>query len=126
MKRMYPEALAEYDKIPDADKRVTPENQFVADGLGWLYAVSGKHVEALKITQEFKNLPPSAYIDFYQFASIYAGLGEKDETFRLLEKGYEQRAASMSYLSVDPFWYGMRPVPRYDNLLRRVGLPQPE
>ena len=126
MKRMYPEALAEYDKIPDADKRVTPENQFVADGLGWLYAVSGKHVEALKITQEFKNLPPNVYIDFYQFATIYAGLGEKEEAFRLLEKGYEQRAASMSYLSVDPFWYGMRPDPRYDNLLRRVGLPQPE
>jgi len=106
MKRMYPEALAEYDKIPDADKRVTPENQFVADGLGWLYAVSGKHAEALKIAQEFKNLPPHAYIDFYQFATIYAGLGEKDEAFRLLEKGFEQRAASMPYLSVDPFWHG--------------------
>jgi serine/threonine protein kinase/Tfp pilus assembly protein PilF len=126
MKRMYPEALAEYDKIPDADKRVTPENQLVADGLGWLYAVSGKHAEALKMAQEFKNLPPHAYIDFYQFATIYAGLGEKDEAFRLLEKGYEQRAASMSYLSVDPFWYGMHSDPRYDNLLRRVGLPQPE
>jgi eukaryotic-like serine/threonine-protein kinase len=126
MKKMYREALAEYDKIPDADKRVTPENQFVALGLGWLYAVSGKHAEALKIAQDFKNLPAGAYIDFYQFAIIYAGLGEKDEAFRLLEKGYEQRASSMSYLSVDPFWYGMRSDPRYDNLLRRVGLPQPE
>jgi serine/threonine protein kinase/predicted Zn-dependent protease len=126
MKRMYSEALAEYDKIPDADKRVTPENQFVADGLGWLYAVSGRHTEALEIAQEFKNLPPNAYIDFYQFATIYAGLGKKDEAFRLLEKGYEQRAASMSYLSVDPFWYGMRLDPRYDSLLRRVGLPHPE
>jgi len=118
--------LAEYDKIPDADKRVTPENQFVADGLGWLYAVSGKHAKAREIAQEFKNLPPNAYIDFYQFATIYAGLGEKDEAFRLLEKGYEQRASSMSYLSVDPFWYGMRSDPRYNNLLRRVGLTEPE
>jgi serine/threonine protein kinase/tetratricopeptide (TPR) repeat protein len=126
MKRMYPEALAEIDKIPDADKRVTPENQFVANGIGWLYAVSGKHAEALKIAQDFKNLPAGAYIDFYEFATIYAGLGEKDEAFRLLEKGYEQRASSMPYLSVDPFWYGMRSDPRYDNLLRGVGLPQPE
>ena len=126
MKRMYAEALAEYDKIPDADKRITPENQFVVDGLAWLYAVSGKHAEALEIAHEFKNLPSSAYIDLYQFATIYAGLGEKDEAFRLLEQGYEQRAASMSYLSVDPFWYGMRSDARYDNLLRRVGLPHPE
>jgi len=66
------------------------------------------------------------YIDLYQFAIIYVGLGEKDEAFRLLEKGYEQCASSMSYLSVDPFWYGMRSDPRYTDLLRRVGLPQPE
>ena len=44
MKRMYPQALAEYDKIAESDKAVAPENQFVADGLGWVYAVSGRRV----------------------------------------------------------------------------------
>ena len=31
MKRMYPQALAEYDKIADQDKAVAAENQFVAE-----------------------------------------------------------------------------------------------
>ena len=124
MKGMYPQALAEYDKIAEPDKIVAPENQLVADGLGWVYAVSGRRADALKIAKEVEELSSHAYVDFYQVATIYAGLGEKDEAFRLLEKGYEERSAGMLYLVVDPFWYGMRSDPRYPDLLRRMGLPQ--
>jgi hypothetical protein len=69
-------------------------------------------------------LSSHAYVDFYLLATIYAGFGEKDEAFRLLEKGYEQHSASMPYLAVDPFWTGMSSDPRYADLLRRMGLPQ--
>jgi eukaryotic-like serine/threonine-protein kinase len=124
MKRMYPQALAEYDKIADQDKAVAAENQFVASGLGWVYAVSGRRADALKIAQKFRDLSSHAYVDFYLLATIYAGFGEKDEAFRLLEKGYEQHSASMPYLAVDPFWTGMGSDPRYADLLRRMGLPQ--
>jgi serine/threonine protein kinase/Tfp pilus assembly protein PilF len=81
MKRMYPQALAEYDKIPAQYKTVAAENQFVASGLGWVYAVSGRRDDALKIAQELKDLSSRTYVDFYQLATIYAGLGEKDEAF---------------------------------------------
>jgi serine/threonine protein kinase/tetratricopeptide (TPR) repeat protein len=124
MKRMYPQALAEFDKIADQDKSVAAENQFVASGLGWVYAVSGRRADALQIAREFRDLSSHGYVDFYLLATIYAGLGEKDEAFRLLEKGYEQRSASMPYLTIDPFWYGMRSDPSYADLLRRMGLPQ--
>ncbi len=124
MKRMYPQALAEYDKIADQDKAVAAENQFVAGGLGWVYAVSGRRADALKIAKEFRDLSPHAYVDFYQVAEIYAGLGDKDEAFRLLEKAYQQHSASMSYLGIDWFWYGIRSDPRYADLLRRIGLPR--
>jgi tetratricopeptide (TPR) repeat protein len=101
-KRMYPQALAEYDKIAEPDKTVAAETQLVADGLGWVYAVSGRRADALKIAKEIGDLSPHAYVDFYQLATIYAGLGEKDEAFRLLEKGYEERSAGMPFLAVDP------------------------
>jgi tetratricopeptide (TPR) repeat protein len=125
-KRMYPQALAEYEKIAEPDKSVAAENQLVASGLGWVYAVSGRRADALKIAKELGDLSSHAYVDFYQFATIYAGLGEKDEAFRLLEKGYEERSAGMPYLAVDPFWDGMRSDPRYADLLRRMSLPQPK
>lgn len=124
MKGMYPQALAEYDKIAELDKAVAPENQLVADGLGWVYAVSGRRAEALKVAKEVEEMSSHAYVDFYQVATIYAGLGEKDQAFRLLEKGYAQRSAGMLYLAIDPFWYGMHSDPRFADLLRRIGLPQ--
>jgi tetratricopeptide (TPR) repeat protein len=65
MQHMYPQALAEYDKIVDQDKVKAAGNQFVAGMLGWLYAVSGRRTDALKIAQEFKELSAHAYIDFY-------------------------------------------------------------
>ena len=126
MKRMYPQALAEYDKIANQDKVTAAGNQFVAGMLGWVYAVSGRRTAALKIAQEFKDLSAHSYVDFYWSGVIYAGLSDKDEAFRLLEKGYQEHAAGMLYLAVDPFWYGWRSDPRYADLLRRIGLPQPE
>ncbi len=124
MKRMYPQALAEYDKVADQYKVVAAENQFVANGLGWVYAVSGRRADALKIAQELKNLSSRTYVDFYPLGGIYAGLGDKDEAFRLLEKGYAQHSATMPWLGIDLFWYGMHSDPRYNDLLRRMGLPQ--
>jgi serine/threonine protein kinase/Tfp pilus assembly protein PilF len=126
MKRMYPQALAEYDKIAEPDKAVAAENQLVADGLGWVYAVAGRRDDALKIAREVEHLSPRTYVDYYQLATIYAGLGEREEAFRLLEKGYQERSVGMLYLRVDPFWENVRSDPRYVDLLRRVGLPQPE
>ena len=126
MKGMYPQALAEYDTIADQDKVVAVENNSTAGGLGWVYAVSGRRADALKIAREFRDLSSHAYVDFYAVAEIYAGLGDKDEAFWLLEKAYQQHSPTMCFLRADWFWYGMRSDPRYADLLRRMGLPQPE
>jgi serine/threonine protein kinase/Tfp pilus assembly protein PilF len=126
MKHMYPQALAEYEKIPTQDKVTAEGNQFVAGTLGWVYAISGRRSDALKIAQQFRELSTHAYVDFYWSAVIPAGLGDKDETFRLLEKSYLEHSAALPYFAVDPFWYGVHSDPRYTDLLRRIGLPQPE
>ena len=126
LKRMYAQAVAEYDKIAEPHKAVAPENQLIADGLGWVYAVAGRRADALRIARATEDLSSHAYVDFYQLATIYAGLGAKDESFRLLEKGYQQRSAGMLYLLIDPFWDNVRSDPRYADLLRRIGLPEPK
>ena len=126
MKHMPMQAVAEVEKIAPQDKAVTSENQNVVQGVGWVYAVSGRRDKALIMVEKTKSLLPQAYVDFYCIATIYAGLGERDEVFRWLEKGYEEHSASMPFLSVDPIWYGIRSDPRYLDLLRRMGLPQPK
>jgi tetratricopeptide (TPR) repeat protein len=125
MKNMYGEAFAEFDKIPNQDKTVSAENQFVASILGWTYAVAGRRRDALEIARQLKELSSHAYVDFYMFAGIYSGLNDKDEAFRLLEKAYELHSPHLQYLGIDALWYGMRSDPRYADLLRKMGLPQP-
>lgn len=125
-KQMYPQAFSEYDKIPEQDKAVEAENQFVAGSRAWVFAVSGRRNDALKVAEGFKDLSAHAYVDFYWYAAIYAGLGDSDEALRLLEKAYDQHSVSMPYLAVDVFWDGFHSDRRYLDLLRRTGLPQPQ
>jgi tetratricopeptide (TPR) repeat protein len=124
-KRMYPQAIAEYGKISEPERTVTEENQTVTSGLGWVYAVAGRRVDALKLAKEFKELSSHTYVDPYNIAVIYAGLGDKDEAFRWLEKGYGQRSSGMPYLTTDPFWSEMRSDSRYADLLRRMASARP-
>jgi TolB-like protein/Tfp pilus assembly protein PilF/predicted Ser/Thr protein kinase len=123
-KGMYAQAIAEHEKLSPQDYAVSPENQVVASGLGWVYGLAGRRNDALHILQRFNELSSRSYVDFYQVGAIYAGLGDKDRAFESLEKGYDERSAGMAYIKADPFWDELRSDPRYADLLRRMGLRQ--
>ena len=116
--------FAEFNKIPDKDKTVAVETQYLSSYLGWVYATSGRRADALRVAQQFKDFSGRAYVDFYELEVIYAGMGDNDEAFHWLEKAYEEHSASMPYLAVDVFWDKMRSDSRFADLVRRVGMPQ--
>jgi hypothetical protein len=55
---------------------------------------------------------------------ISNGLDEREETLRWLERGIEQRDPRVTFLKVEPKWNNLRSDARYQDLLRRIGLPQ--
>lgn len=57
-------------------------------------------------------------------ACINAQIGDKDKAFEYLEKSYQERELWMAYLQVDPRLDPLRGDPRFDEMVRRVGLPQ--
>jgi serine/threonine protein kinase/tetratricopeptide (TPR) repeat protein len=116
----YPEALAEYAKLPDMN---ASDDQLAYAGLGYVYATSGKHEKALQILGEFEDLAKSRYVDSYLLAMIYSGLGDKNNAFSRLNKAFEEHSASMVFVKSDPFLAGLRSDPRFPELLRRMGLP---
>jgi tetratricopeptide (TPR) repeat protein len=123
-KGMYAQAIAEHEKMGAEAYAVSSENQVVASGLGWVYAMAGKRDHATRILTAFNRLSSQTYVDFYQVAAIYAGLGDLDRTFKSLERAYGERSGSLVYIKTDPFWgNSVRNDPRYADLLRRMALP---
>jgi hypothetical protein len=50
-------------------------------------------------------------------------LGEKDEAFAWLNRAYQERSYLLTYLTVDERLDKLHADPRFDELVRRVGLP---
>ncbi len=116
-KGMYEEAIAEFQK---ARRR----NPFMLGGLGHAYAMAGKKAEALKVVREMEKRAKKAYSSPYQVALVYAGLGKKDQAFQWLEKAYEERYPWLIHLKRDPRLEPLHSDPRFQDLVRRIGLPQ--
>jgi len=116
-----------YDKaVPEFKKAISllggREWSLTRGGLGHLYAVMGKKSEALALIDELKLLAARGYVPSTSIALVYAGLGEKDQAFAWLEKGYEEHAFQMQWLHVEPRWDSLRSDPRFASLTARVGL----
>jgi hypothetical protein len=58
----------------------------------------------------------------YEIALIYTGLGDKQEAFKWLEDAYKAHDVGLVYLKIDPCLDPLRSDPRFDDLMRRVGL----
>jgi serine/threonine protein kinase/tetratricopeptide (TPR) repeat protein len=119
-KGMFAEAIAEHRKM----SQPPAEGSLISAGIGYVYAVSGRRDEALKIIHHFKELAKEKYVDGYQMATIYSGLGDKDEAFHWLNRGIEQRSTSSVFVKYDPFFDRLHSDPRFPEVLRRIGLPQ--
>ena len=92
--------------------------------LGELYALRGKNAEAHKIIRELQEDSKKEYVSDYWLATVYVALGDKDTTFRLLENAYAERSLWLLDLKVDPRFAAVHSDPRFQDLLRRIGLLQ--
>jgi TolB-like protein len=100
----------------------TGEMPLMDAALGLAYAVSGKKAETLKLAEAFKSAARKRYIPPTYFGMLFAGLGDKDKAMMWLEKGYEDRADGLTWLNVEPMLDEVRSDPRFQNLIRRIGL----
>ena len=90
--------------------------------LGYAYAKSGKRDEALAILNKLKTT--KEYVSPAELAILYVGLGDKEAALESLERAYREHDLQMQYLKVDPHYDALRSEARFQDLMRRVGLPQ--
>jgi DNA-binding winged helix-turn-helix (wHTH) protein/TolB-like protein/Tfp pilus assembly protein PilF len=115
-KGMYKEAIAEFQQAAKLSG-----SPLMMSLLAHAYAVSGNRAEAHRLLDELGK-QKQRYVSPYTVATIYAGLGEKDQAFKWLEKAFEERDIWLMNLRVDPLFKSIRSDARFTSLLQRIGL----
>ena len=115
----YPEAITEWQKSVELggwDKR---------GFLGYVYAVSGRRVEAQDLLDQLLKEAKSEPVSAYNIARIYTGLAEKEQAFSWLERAIAEHDSNLTMpgLKSDVQLDTLRSDPRFEGLLRRMRLP---
>src|SRR5713226_4789482 len=117
-KRNYREALAELQEAV----KLSRDNRRALATLAYTYAVSGKKGEARTILGQLRREAKQHYVSPFHLAAVYVGLGENDHAFEMLRQAYEEHSEFLIFVNVTPIFDRVRSDPRFQDLLRRVGL----
>ena len=112
------EAISEYQKALETSGG---ESSTVAM-LAHAYSAAGRKAEAEKMLRDLER-KANGTADSFTMARIYAIRGQKDKAFEFLEKAYSDKAFFLpGNLKSDLVLDSLREDPRYESLLRRIGL----
>ncbi len=116
-KHMNDEAVAELQKAV----QLSGGSPTCIANLARAYVASGKRSEAEKLLSDLKKRSNPSHSLASEIAVIYTSLGDTDQAMNWLEKGYEGRFNPGVLLR--PGFDPLRSDPRFEDLVRRVGLP---
>ena len=118
-KGMFDESMAEYKATDSA----LPNWVVTIAGIGNLQGLAKRNSDARLTLAKLDAMRKSRYVTPYGIALVYAGMGNKDEAFRWLEKAFDDRANWLVWLRFDPRWEALRADPRYAEMVHRMGFP---
>ncbi len=116
-KKMYPEAIVSLEK----GLALTPDWLELQGLLAYAHAGAGDRLQAQAILTKALNTSDGGYINEVIVSSVYAALGDNDNAIAWLERGYRERCSWMKWISIEPSLDKLRPDPRFQDLVRRVG-----
>lgn len=117
-KHMNDEAIAELQKAV----QLSGGSPTCMANLARAYVASGKRSEAVQLLNDLKKRSNPGSSHGSEIAVIYAALGDTDQAMNWLEKGFEERFNPGVLLR--PGFDPLRLDPRFEDLVRRVGLPR--
>jgi serine/threonine-protein kinase len=111
-------------ELIEATIRLGGKFRDAAAGLAYARARAGAHQEADAILQDLLEIKASQdqYISSRAIAAVHTGMGDTESAIQWLERACDERAAWMVFLKVEPIWDPLRDEPRFQEILRRIGL----
>jgi Flp pilus assembly protein TadD len=90
--------------------------------LAHAYAHAGRKADAQDELNVLTAIGQKRYVPPSYLAIVYLALGNQDKAFQYLTKSYQDRSEQVLYLGVEPIVDPLRSDPRFDALLKQVGL----
>ena len=115
--RRFAEAITEFQQNVANDRTA-----YSLSYLGYAFAMAGRRDEALAVLKELEGRYKKRESLAQYVAEVYAGLGDQDQAFAWLEKGFQEKSGLLDFVVMEASFDPIRGDPRYANMLRRMGL----
>ncbi len=95
----------------------------ILGGLGHAYGIAGYDNEARKVLNEMNDYASMIHIPPVQIAFVYAGLGDVDNTFKMLEKAFYDKSWELIFIRTEPWLQHLHDDSRLVNINDRMKFP---
>ena len=116
LKKEYPAAIEELRKAGS----ITQE---AFCNIAYVHGISGQREEARKELNQLLELSKHQYVRGSLVARIYVGVGEKEKAIDWLERADDERDFGLMFVKVDPVYDPLRGETRFQDLVRKIGIP---
>ncbi len=97
---------------------LAPESPGMRTALAWAYARAEQREKALELLADV----PEMGFNLKEIAIVYGELGDMDRAFTYLERAYAEHPTNLVNLVIDPTADSLRQDPRFDQLMKKLGL----
>jgi tetratricopeptide (TPR) repeat protein len=116
----YSDAIAEADRSgPSSDSTLRLTE------MAYACARAGKSAEARGFLGELQERSKRVYVPAYDLAVVHLALGENEAALQWLQRAYDEHDWGLVVLAVEPRLDPLRSDPRFQGLVRKVGLQEP-
>ena len=114
----YDEAIAEFQTA----SRLAGSNPKASAGLAHVLALAGRHDEALAILADLESRAATGLVSLNAIAVIHVALGDLEGGITWIERAFQERDRALVWAKVHPRLDALRPDPRFQAVLARMGL----
>jgi tetratricopeptide (TPR) repeat protein len=112
-----PDAIAAFERAASPFRDV-----YALACLAYSFGRAGRTAEAAGILEELSARRAQAYVPDYAFFMVYSGLGDRQRAFEALERCAAARDSQLFWVGLMPDFELLCPDPRFQALIRRLGL----
>jgi TolB-like protein/class 3 adenylate cyclase/tetratricopeptide (TPR) repeat protein len=119
-------AVGEGVALLEEAREVSHDDPLIVGDLGWCHANVGREREARDLLAQLEARRGGEWVSPVALARIHLGLGSREQALAELERAYDENAYEIASLRVDGRWEPLHGEPRFEALVRRIGLPEDE